>query len=229
MLSAAQFPRVQRFSDGSLTADVFASLSALSQQERVKKMMAKDGPELTSFAGDAVYHDGDLVLEGDFDCTTAGVAWLIVSGNLTVNGVFGCSDDPRSVVVVTGNFTAEHAVVSGSLEVQGDLHVSGALIGDYNHGKTWIGGNAAAGFFFTDCYAFEVAGQRHFTRQVTGNAEADREVLSLLVDEVFDAREWLALDSESREELADEKFDFAFLQAPLLRKRIHAGQSIFKS
>ena len=99
-------------------------------------------------------HDGDLHLDGPLDAATYSV--LFVLGDLHVGGLFQDSDDPETLVCVTGSLRAENLITSGWLEVQGDLAVSGAIIGDYNDCSAHVFGVMSARFFFPEEHHFEV-------------------------------------------------------------------------
>lgn len=118
---------------------------------------------------DFVFHDGDLHLSNLHRLSRMGIGALVVKGNLTVDGSISLSDDPMQLLYVTGNVQTNNVTTSGMLYVLGHLTVNNCLMGDYNHGSTFIGGNLTAKFFHPEEYFFEVLGSIDFT-YAFGNA-----------------------------------------------------------
>lgn len=76
--------------------------------------------------GDFYVHDGDLRIDGNFDCDTT----VVVNGNLTVSGLY--DDYPSGVMAVRGAMTAQQLYSWGALLVEKDLNVQGLALAVYN-------------------------------------------------------------------------------------------------
>ena len=91
------------------------------------------------------------------------IGLLIVNGDLKVDGSIHVSDDLMQLLFVTGNVSANNVTTSGMLFVFEDLTVTNSILGDYNHGSAFIGGDMRAKFFYPEEYFFEVLGSAQFT------------------------------------------------------------------
>jgi hypothetical protein len=132
--------------------------------ERIRRQLREGLDDLDDHGGDVQIVDGDLHVAGDLDLHHEGIYLLVVRGSLNVDGAYCDSDDPASCLVVTGSMKVRDVVTAGWLEVQGDLEVSGSLIGDYNDCAAHIGGKVRTHLFYPEEHAFDVAGS--FTAEV---------------------------------------------------------------
>jgi hypothetical protein len=85
-------------------------------------------------------HDGDLVIDGNFDCDTL----LVVRGDLTVKGLYNDYRGDIGVLVVDGNMSAQHLYSWGALYVKRDLNVAGLAMAVYNDFTFEVGGKVNA-------------------------------------------------------------------------------------
>ncbi|TPN82918.1 hypothetical protein [Aquimarina algicola] len=112
---------------------------------------------------DIVFHDGDLHVSNLHCLEELEICVFIVHGNLTVDGSIFLSDDLMQLLFVTGNVSASNVSTSGMLFVFENLTVTNCILGDYNHGSAFVGGDLKAKFFFPEEYFFEVLGSANFT------------------------------------------------------------------
>lgn len=112
---------------------------------------------------DIVFHEGDLHLSSLHCLRELKIGVFIIDGNLTVDGSISLSDDLMQLLFVTGNVTANNVTTSGMLFVFENLTVTNSLLGNYNHGSAFIGGDLSAKFFYPEEYFFEVLGSVQLT------------------------------------------------------------------
>ena len=112
---------------------------------------------------DIVFHDGNLHVSNLHCMRELEIGLLIVNGDLKVDGSIHVSDDLMQLLFVTGNVSANNVTTSGMLFVFEDLTVTNSILGDYNHGSAFIGGDMRAKFFYPEEYFFEVLGSAQFT------------------------------------------------------------------
>lgn len=149
--------RGKRFSDGALGDDFAAKVTAMIGDAGATTPLVE--AELEALGdGETIFHDGDLALDDLSDLDGLGFARLIVRGDLTVRGSVRLSDDPAQLLIVTGDLRAAHVLTGGGLVVLGNLVVAGCLMGDYNHGSTYVRGDVRATLFYPEEYFFEVGG-----------------------------------------------------------------------
>ncbi len=101
--------------------------------------------------GDFLNHDGDLLIDGNFDCD----ARLVVRGNLKVKGLYNDYQNDIGVLLVTGNMSAHQLYSWGALYVGKDLNVAGLALTIYND------------------FTFEVAGKVNARALVISDKSAD--------------------------------------------------------
>lgn len=149
--------RGKRFSDGQLGRGFAAEVLKMIGDAGATTPLVK--AELQALGdGETVFHDGDLELDDLSDLDALGLARLIVRGHLTVRGSVRITDDPAQLLIVTGDLRAAHVLTGGGLVVLGNLGVAGCLMGDYNHGSTYVRGDARAKLFYPEEYFFEIGG-----------------------------------------------------------------------
>jgi hypothetical protein len=124
---------------------------------------------LYNFEDDAfLIHDGDLVIDGNFDSNTR----LVVRGNLKVKGFYTDYRDDIGVLIVTGTMSAENLYSWGALYVGKDLNVAGLALTVYND------------------FTFEVAGKVNARALVISDKSNDYKPgkLEIVLDESGDIR-----------------------------------------
>ncbi len=136
----------------------------LSAKELVALTRGLRRPELAEMArsmddydGDALYWDGDLVVAGDLRVADVDAAVLVISGDLVVSGLYDAPDE-HSFVVVRGDLRAADMITASSLDVFGDVAVTGIVLGDYNDGGAHIRGDLRARLFAPCDHPFRVDG-----------------------------------------------------------------------
>ncbi len=109
-----------------------ADLSALQKELATTQIIANfEKPNISAVSPDRrnfLIYDGDLVIDGNFDCDTL----LVVRGNLTVNGLYYDYGGGIGVLVVDGQMAAKHLYSWGGLYVKRDLNVEGLAMAVYN-------------------------------------------------------------------------------------------------
>ncbi|MGE0755571.1 MAG: hypothetical protein AB7O38_01055 [Pirellulaceae bacterium] len=156
---------------------------------------------------------GDLVLDWTDELESQGVVAIVVPGDLTVRGSVRNRDfDGGPLLFVDGSLTAQQVDKRGApIVVLGDLHVSGYVLCEYNHGGLRVGGKVVSQAVIGLDHDIYLAGP------VVGKQLDDSDASSLrgeLVTEVFD----LASDPEA-----------TFPDVERIRARIAAGLPILKA
>lgn len=140
--------------------------------------------------GNVVIHEGDCIIEGDFDTDDQELTALIVRGNLIVSGTFrDRSDDGPTVTVVLGDLRAKNVISAGLLEVKGDVVVSEAIVGDYNDGGALIHGDLSVDLFMPVGIAYTVRGEVSAKEQIPGFTASTDFVPERLHPRFFAARD----------------------------------------
>ncbi len=136
-----------------------------SEHQGIKEILKEIGTGgIDGYDGDFLFFDGNLQIEGSFDTGDATV--LVIRGDLIVSKTFRdrCNDGP-SCTLVFGDLRAQNAYVAGFLEVQGDLRVREAIVGDYNDGGALIHRAMHTQVFIPYCYPFAVRGKCVFKEE----------------------------------------------------------------
>ncbi len=129
--------------------------------EPLADMLTEMGEDdLDDYEGTKLVVDGDLVVDGNLDLGTDDVSVLIVRGNLVVEGYFrDRSDDGPTLTVIQGDLRAKNAITAGLLEVHGNMRVTEAIVGDYNHGGALVRGTLTADLLMPVEIPYEVRGE----------------------------------------------------------------------
>ena len=93
------------------------------------------------------YHEGDLVIDGNFDNGN----WLVVNGNLTIHGSYDDYSVGSGHLIVLGNVYVENFLNEGFAYIKNELKAKGLVYADYNdHNFEAIGGVASRGLIVSD-------------------------------------------------------------------------------
>lgn len=125
-------------------------------------------------------------------------AGIIVDGDLTIDGaLLNDEQDFGPFLVVLGTLTVKNVAISGApLHVGGDLVVSGAFHGYYNHGSTRVEGALDANLFLAQDYFVVLRGDvRGDVVEVRGHIEskkklAKRKAADVLAAELLGEEDW---------------------------------------
>lgn len=217
------FKNSQSIKNGNLTPDELKTFIELSKNPEIAKSFIDLGVDEYDF----VLHKGDLTIDGDLDLLKEKVCVLLIEGNLRVNGLFHDYDDPATFTLITGSLSANNIITSGQIEVQGDLHVSENLIGDYNDYSATISGNVKAGFFYPENHHFTIAGNIDFKKAYGSKYQVNEGKNKI---KFIEPKELIKIiKREILEDIFEEEDDVDFaIDSRELIKKIKAGESLFK-
>ncbi len=150
----ALLAKAKSWKRGTIEAKELVALAKLVKRPDLTEMAGA----MDDYDGQAYVWDGDLVVDGDFRTADADVTLLVVRGDLVVSGLYDAPNE-HSFVIVTGSLRAADVITASSLDVLGDLHASGVVIGDYNEGGARIRGDLHAKLFAPTDHPFRVDGK----------------------------------------------------------------------
>lgn len=150
----ALLAKAKSWKRGTIAAKELVALAKLVKRPELTEMAGA----MDDYDGDAFVWDGDLVVDGDFRTADADVTVLVVRGDLAVSGLYDAPNE-HSFVIVTGSLRAADVITASSLDVMGDLHASGVVIGDYNDGGAHVRKNLHAKLFAPTDHPFRVDGK----------------------------------------------------------------------
>jgi hypothetical protein len=187
-----------------------ADLSALKKELAATQISYNF--EKTNF----LIHDGDLVIDGNFDCDTR----LVVGGNLTVKGLYNDYRDDVGVLVVDGNMSAKHLYSWGALYVKRDLNVEGLAMAVYNDFTFEVGGKVnARALVISDKSSDYTAGRIEVELNDDGGLE---QAVRHFVPEVFTQTDHF------EPEFDDDFYGLSFDEGEAL-ERLNTGLAVFRN
>jgi hypothetical protein len=228
------------FKKGTISMEEIHELADISKIGYLQKSIASL-KERDATIYDLLVHEGDLIIDGGLNTFKSGFTLLIVKGNLRVKGLYIDSDHPETILIVQGNMFAKNIFTRGYLEIHGNLEVDHCLIGDYNHGATYVQKDTRAQLFYPENHYFKFLNEVEFGYQL-GEYESKNKKINIsrdeiykqmdnLVDEIFDFDEWNIMDAQEQKEITDagEKYDFVNLDTAKIMELLEEGKSIVKN
>lgn len=187
-----------------------AEFKALQQQLRSKFI------SYNFESSDYLVHEGDLSIDGNFDCDVL----LVVQGKLTVKGLYNDYRSNIGALVVQGDMAVDQLYSWGALYVQGDLNARGLVLTVYNDFTFEIGGKVnARALVISDKGNDYRAGKLEV--ELTDDSDSAQRLMALrqFVPELYAGVDHLELD----EEFEQLRFDDSAAV-----KRLNAGLPVFR-
>lgn len=181
----------------------------------------------------AVFVDGDLTIDSDFDLDEEKVQVLIVGGDLKVNGRLRDRHDEEieSLILVTGNLETTDLFTGGSLEVHGDVVVRDNLLLRDNACIAHIGGSLEATFALNQYHHCHVGGEVRIETLIQDASRIECKVPPEFI-ELDGCAVAGVLHRDLLEGMEDEDEEFGFyvdcVDVQALSEWIYEGKSIFR-
>ncbi len=153
---------------------------------------------------------GDLRLDWSKAFSEKNVVAIVAEGDLTIEGAMINENlDGGPFLFVAGDLKAKRIDKGGAFAiVLGDVHVSGPVLCEYNHGCLRVVGDLTAEWLLNVDHDVSVFGKTH---GISLNGDED-DLREALVPEVF----------------ADDDPDTIWPECDIIRKRLAAGQPVLK-